>query len=99
MKKIFIVIALFAISCKSGISDKDKTYIDGQIALHNATVGLQYKLRNASDPNVSSDTNMIKSGVNYEPDFDPNLTYERFVNYCTSNKKNPVEVAEHLTTK
>jgi hypothetical protein len=98
MKKI-IIIALFATSCKSGISEKDKNYINGQIVLHNTTVGLQYKLKNATDPNVNSDTNMIKSGVNYEPDFDPNLTYERFVNYCISQKKNPIEVAEHLTTK
>jgi hypothetical protein len=99
MKKILLIAIVFATSCNSNVSEKDKEYINSQITLHNTSVGLDYKMRNAGNPSVESDTNMIKSGVNYEPNFDPNLTYERFINYCTKEKLNPLDVAKKLSIK
>lgn len=88
-KNILVLIIIFHfVSCKSNLSQHDTAEIKSQIALHNATVGLQMKINRAS----------IDSTHGYFPNLDSDLTYDKFMNWCKENDRDPLRESEALTT-
>jgi hypothetical protein len=84
----FLLIAFF-ISCSSEITEKEKKGIELQITLHNASVGVEMKLRGMT----------AKEGELYNPNSDPNLTYDKLIQFCKEKGHDPVLFAKTLTTK
>lgn len=118
----FTISALFFCSCKQKLSLSDKLFIEDQIALHNATFGLQHDL-DSSQRRTELLKSLVNSGkseieankyidsvnqtiykndksIRYNPQMDPHLTFEKFMDYCQHNKwQTPKEHAKLLTSK
>ncbi len=92
MKRALMILSVAIVfSCNSNsISDKDKELIKLNVALHNSTVGLDMKLRG-----YKADTTL----VGYNPNGDPDLTYDKLIDFCKKKGHDPVLFAKTLTTK
>lgn len=91
MKRILTVVVLIitVISCKQKLNEKDEASIKAQIAMHNATVGLRMKTNQIT----------VDTSQGYFPNTDADLTFEKFINYCTINHRDPIKEANALTIK
>jgi uncharacterized short protein YbdD (DUF466 family) len=98
MKQTLIIsISLIFLSC-GAVSDRDKNFINTNIALHNATFGLNHKLDSLDGKTKYVDT-MAKIDIGYYPPADPDLTYEKFIEYCQKEKVDPVMFSKLLIEK
>lgn len=81
---IAAIVYLFT-GCKSGMSEKEKDFIEARIKYHNAMVASA--VRPASD---FADTFVLMK---------PQLTYSEFMQYCEKRNLDPVKTADKLSEK
>ncbi|MDB5200583.1 MAG: hypothetical protein JWO92_2546 [Chitinophagaceae bacterium] len=104
MKKLLYtcLMIITLVACKHKLSERDKSYIETVIGVHEMTVGLQYRLDSLSYGKQGLDYNNsqhMRDLHPYDPHTDPNLTYEKFIGYCEKNKLDPIKEAKYLASQ
>ena len=84
---ILLSICFMAISCSNTLSQKDTDFIGAKITLHNA---LSYS-RFVNDSISGKRDTMIFSN--------PQLTVERYLDYCKAHNLDPIESLSKLSDK
>lgn len=91
---LFCFIVIAAVGCSNKLSDRDKDYIKAVIGNHETTVGLKYRLDSVSHRLTVKDLHLPYTLHN-----DPDLTYDKFMDYCKEKNIDPVAAAKVLANE